>query len=221
MERAAPDRRRFAPRRKSAQSPQCLSLAANGRSAGAGRTAWFDPRRRRQFVARSTADSLCCGGVTQAVDGGFLHARFRSSDRKIGPLSNPVQRDDQQAERRLLKFGPMIKRQREVFHEKAFGRASRNRDSFGGHAGVRARRLRSERPSRLGGPMRLGRSKSSLVSETHGPCRRSRPQWDVVVLSVRRQLRRRPAHGRRWTGAANRRRVSSPGETTNRPNVAC
>ena len=71
--------------------------------------AWFDPRRRRRFVARSTADSLCCGRVTLTVDAGFLRARFRSSDRKIGLLSNPVQRDAKQAERRLLRFGSMIK----------------------------------------------------------------------------------------------------------------
>jgi hypothetical protein len=72
------------------------------------------------------------------------------------------------------------------FHEKAFGCATRNRDSFhrpvfGGYACIRVRRLRSEPPSRRAGPLRLGRSKSSLVPETHGPCSRERSQWDEVV----------------------------------------
>ena len=78
-----------------------------------------------------------------------------------------------------------------------------SRDSFhrpimGGYACVRVRRLRSESPSRPGGPLRLGRSKSSLVPETHGPCSCSWSQWDAVVYEVRRP---RP-QGRRRSGAA-------------------
>jgi hypothetical protein len=91
----------------------------------------------------------------------------------------------------LPRFGPMITCQREVFHEKAFGRATRSRDSLrrrviGRYAGVRVRRLWPERPSQLGGRLRLGRPRSSLVPETHGPSSRSRSQWGDDLLQVSR-----------------------------------
>ncbi len=83
---------------------------------------------------------------------------------KIDLLSNPVQREQKHAERRLLRFGVAIVCHREVLHEKAFGRATRRRHSFrrrivGGDARVCVGRLRPELPSRCGGAMRLGRSK--------------------------------------------------------------
>jgi len=76
-------------------------------------------------------------------------------------------------------------------HDEATGRVSRSRGSFHrpiicGHAGVRVGRLRSERPSQLGGPMCLRWSKLKLAPETYGPYRRSRSRWDDALSSVRR-----------------------------------
>jgi hypothetical protein len=87
----------------------------------------------------------------------------------------------------LLRFGARITCQEEVFHEKAFGCATRGRDTchgpfMGDYARVRVRRVRSEPPSRSVGRLPLGRSKSSLVRETHRSCRGLWSPWEAVVL---------------------------------------
>ncbi len=53
------------------------------------------------------------------------------------------------------------------------------------YACARLGRLRSERSSRQVGPLRIRRSKSSVVFETYGPSGRSRPEWRDDLLQVR------------------------------------
>jgi hypothetical protein len=120
----------------------------------------------------------------------------------VGPQDRTAEQPgsaEKHAEYHLLRFGLIITCHLEVLHEKAFGCATRSRDSLhrpviGGYACVCVRRLRSEPPSQSVGPLRLGRSKSSLVPETHGPCSRSWSQWDAVVYEVRRPRPLRALH---------------------------
>ena len=99
--------------------------------------------------------------------------------------------------------------------------AARRHGSFrrprvGGDAGVRVRRLRSERPSRWVRPMRLRRSKRGLVPETYGPSSRSRPRWEAGLLSVRRL----PSAPRSAPVARRASPISSSRPTT-RPSPRC
>src|SRR5580700_8612760 len=89
--------------------------------------------------------------------------------------------------RLLLRTGPRITYQQEVLHEDTLGCPTRRRGTchgafMDGYARVRARRVRSEPPSRSVGWLPLGWSKSSLVPETHRSCRGLWPRRDAVVL---------------------------------------
>jgi hypothetical protein len=145
-----------------------------------------------RFPASETVKKRCPGGaVAWGGDGAacrgnghppYIFCSLREPMRFIGRLigRNRV--------RLLFRFGPRITYQQEVLHENALGCPTRSRDTchgpfMDGYACVRARRVRSEPPSRSVGWLSLGWSKSSLVPETHRSCRGLWSSRDAVVLA--------------------------------------
>ena len=112
-------------------------------------------------------------------------ARISGRHRCMGP-----RRLTRDSPPRSIATSVLIGCEREDFDEDAFGYAIRSRRSFrrpviGSCARIRAWRLWSERPSQQrDGAVHLGRSKSSLVPETHGSSCRSSARRHVGLHQV-------------------------------------